>query len=115
MSALREIDDAYLQCRTLGHSWDQIPDDGGGGHRSFTESRSVRRLCFRCTRCTLLRYEAWSAITGDLLFRTYQYPEDYHLPRDESNRHLMRVEWVQRLGTYQRGPTRSKVTRRGLT
>jgi hypothetical protein len=67
----------------------------------------VRRLCFRCTRCAGLRYEAWSAVTGELLFRDYRYPDDWaHLTREDGMRADMRVEWIRRLGTATKAPTR---------
>lgn len=101
---VRHLADEYLMCRTLLHAWDQIPDDGGHG-RQYVESRTVRRVMFRCTRCGVRRAEAWSAITGDLLFRTYEYPDGYKMSREDSGRTYMRMEWVRRLGTAQHKPT----------
>jgi hypothetical protein len=77
--AKRDISDyQYVPCRTIGHSWDEIEDDGGV-RRQFKNSRTVKRLLFRCTRCKMLRYEAWSPITGSILFRSYVRPEDFAL------------------------------------
>lgn len=104
-TSIHELDEAFLRCRTLGHAWDQIPDDGGHG-RQYTESRSTRRITFRCTECHTVREEAWSAVTGDVLFRTYTNPQGYKMAAEDGKRTAMRVEWVQRLGTLQHEATR---------
>lgn len=68
----------FIPCRTLRHAWDEIPDPGGFG-RAYENSRTVQRVCFRCTRCHMLRLEAWSPVTGSLLFRDYRQPDGYKL------------------------------------
>ena len=83
----------YVQCRTLLHAWDEIPDDGGV-RRDYGQSRTVTRKCFRCTRCAMLRYEAWSAVTGDLLFRDYRQPEDYHIGGGRIKRQVFRKMYL---------------------
>src|SRR5277367_3035779 len=58
-------------CRTIMHAWDEIPDDGTWEPKDFKRTKSTRFVAFRCERCTTLRREFWSAITGDLLGRNY--------------------------------------------
>jgi hypothetical protein len=95
---LRDLESAFIQCRTLRHAWDEIPDDGGTSKRVFKESGGVARLMFRCERCSTLRREAWGKITGTLLFRTYEYPDDYSLEdKDERSVVEYRKMYVKRL------------------
>jgi hypothetical protein len=68
----------YLTCRVRRHTWEEIPDDGGS-RRQWKTSRTVVRLCQRCTRCGTKRYEAWNGYTGEILFVDYRYPSEYAL------------------------------------
>ena len=78
MPTVAELADEYITCRTRRHVWDDLPDDGGGGHREFVASSHIIRLMARCTRCGTIRYEAWSTVTGEILFPpAYKYPEGY--------------------------------------
>jgi hypothetical protein len=60
----------YVECRAIGHSWDQIDDDRS--HKSFGAA-----LQFRCTRCYSVRRDVVSTVTGELLYRSYSKPDDY--------------------------------------
>jgi len=60
----------FLLCRSLGHAWDvvdalTVPRYGGDP------------VWLRCQRCGTERHDAWSASTGELLGRQYQYDPDY--------------------------------------
>jgi hypothetical protein len=82
---IKDLDDAYLTCRVRRHKFDEVPDDGGLG-RKWQSSRTVTRLAARCERCATMRYEAWNAITGILLFADYRYPPGYALARRDGGR-----------------------------
>lgn len=73
---LEKYDDPFLECRTRRHRYFDVEDDGGIG-RKWKSSNTVTRLCQQCERCDTVRYEAWNAVTGDLLFAYYKYPEGY--------------------------------------
>lgn len=96
MTTLNELDDTFIECRTRRHRWDPIPDDGGVNRR-YKESRSVARLCARCERCGVMRYEAWNRITGAILFTAYKYPDGYTLTGRKTRQHHVRTEYLQRL------------------
>lgn len=100
MTRLRDLDTIFLRCRTLRHSWDQIPDDGGvPSKRIFKESGGTSRLMFRCTECGTIRREAWGKYTGTLLFRNYEYPEDYSLDNEDDRSVLeYRKMYVRKIG-----------------
>jgi len=97
MKAYAELTDKFVQCRTLGHSWETIPYDGGG-LSFYRTSRSVVNVLFRCTVCTGQRYETWSKVTGDLVdSRKYVMPTGYNLPKEaKGNRKNMRKESLER-------------------
>ena len=91
---IKQYEDPYLQCRTRRHRFEDINDDGGAG-RKWKSSRTVTRLCQRCERCSTTRYEAWNAITGDILFAYYKYPHDYKLEGGVTRAQL-RKEYLRR-------------------
>jgi hypothetical protein len=72
-------DYSYISCRTLGHAWDEVQDDGGARRLFKASVKTIVRKKFRCVRCKMARYEAWSKVTGDLLFRDYRIPNDYSI------------------------------------
>jgi hypothetical protein len=96
MTLLSELDDKFLECRAMRHRWDRIPDDGGAGRR-FKESRSVRRICRRCERCAMIRYEAWNKVTGDILFVDYRQPKGYSLAGGGYKPWDLRKDYLRRL------------------
>ena len=91
---LAGLEDPYLTCRTRRHRFEDIPDDGGIG-RKWKSSRTVIRLCQRCERCTTVRYEAWNAYTGEILFAYYKYPAGYAID-GEIKRAQLRKEYLSR-------------------
>jgi hypothetical protein len=92
---LEELNGEWVECRTLLHSWDEIPFDGGG-MRDVRPTRSTVVLLFRCTRCSTLRYDAWSRVTGDLIARAYRTPAGYSLPKGRGRKVLVRKEYLRR-------------------
>jgi hypothetical protein len=90
------LTDEFVKCRTVGHTWDEIPDDGLG-QQLFKGSKSTQMVVFRCTTCTMRRYEVWSLVTGDLVDRRYFTPEGYRLAKGSgANRRVMRKEYIDR-------------------
>lgn len=112
MNTIHGLDDAVLLCRTLGHAWDPIPYDGMR-RDGYNIERSVRMMEFRCTRCHTLRYEAWSKVTGDFLFRDYVYEnaDEYRLAKDDSARTDMRAEFLRRWDPKKEDAPRLRVVR----
>lgn len=98
-SQVRRLNDQYLRCRARSrHKFEDIPDDGGV-NRQFAQSATVERLASRCEICGTIRYEAWSAITGEILFATYKYPPDYKVSADpgaRNDRRPFRRELIER-------------------
>lgn len=69
VSSLAELRAEYVQCRSLGHSWDDIPVTSPSSFGVY--------MWFRCTRCTSERRDIISPFSGDLLSRKYIYAEGY--------------------------------------
>lgn len=62
----------YVECRTLGHSWDQIP--------STRRPTSGILMTFRCVRCTSIREDTLNSLY-EVVARRYVKPDDYHADR----------------------------------
>lgn len=74
---LRELDRAFVRCRTLGHAWDDfIP--------MRKPAQFGDRLSLRCVRCATERHDIVSWVDGSLLQREYQHPEGYALAEHHS-------------------------------
>ena len=91
----------YVECRVLGHAWEDVTGMPGGKVRRV-EYLTGRRMRFRCTRCTMERHETWSELTGELIARQYDQPGGYklgrvELPSDVTMRQAMRVERMSRI------------------
>lgn len=74
--SLEELRQDFADCRgDLRHSWRRLPVDknmdspGKGAFWSLSQ----------CDRCTTKRIALISEHTGDVLKRTYEYPEGYQL------------------------------------
>lgn len=77
-----QLNDAFLLCRLVGHSWDRIAPD-----RVPMFGRIVTWQCMRCTtkRDDMINPNVeWQG--GMLLARTYRYPEGYKVPNPEGHR-----------------------------
>ena len=75
---ISDLVDTYLDCRTLNHAWEKVPDDGLL-LRAWHNTKTNRRKMFRCLRCTMKRYDVWNRFTGEVLARSYKQPEGYAL------------------------------------
>jgi hypothetical protein len=93
---LRGQERQWIECRTLLHAWEQIPNDGEAPARWRTATRSTTILLFRCLRCGTKRYDVWSNVTGDLVERAYRTPEGYSLPKGLGAKVLVRKEYLRR-------------------
>lgn len=85
----REAQDAFVQCRTYGHAWDEFNPPGNRSPRGVW---GHHRIVLRCTRCTTERYDYldWA---GDVMGRSYVYPPGYQgasLPRAQWRLELIR-------------------------
>jgi hypothetical protein len=101
---LHELQDAFVECRVMRHRWDRIQDDGGV-RRDYVESKTVARVCKRCERCGTIRYEAWSRLTGEILFVNYKYPQQYSVSGSHVKPWEVRMEYLDRLDPQ---PTRKR-------
>ena len=59
----------FLMCRTFGHAWFVIPGTRGalGGDPMW----------IRCERCDAERHDSISFVTGEVMSRSYVYPDGY--------------------------------------
>jgi len=103
--------EAYVHCRTFGHSWDEVPDDGAPLSRRAVFVVACKRILLRCTVCTCKRAEVWSTATGQLLYRAYEHPEGWGMSREDARRDLMRREYLRRHPSI---PAPSKMARRRI-
>lgn len=65
----------FIQCRSLGHSWDWIPNVSTPSFGAY--------IWFRCERCSMIRKDIIAAHSGQLLARHYEQPVGYRVPKDE--------------------------------
>ena len=110
-----KMKDSFLLCRTVGHQWDE---------RALEWRRKVtyingKPIAFKCHVCTTERREVWSTTTGEMVYRTYDYPAGYSftrsmVPADMTMRQAMRMEWLarQRAARAARKPARTAKARR---
>lgn len=99
-SNIRELQADFVACQTLLHGWERIPDQHEHLKTYIGVQNAARRI-FRCWRCTTIRAEVWSKITGDLVIRQYYYPDDYslyvvELAEGMTRRRLARLEYLRR-------------------
>jgi hypothetical protein len=79
--------EAFIRCRTLGHSWDPIP----------VTQRPQFGVAYdlRCEHCLTYRRDIVSPHSGEVLRRWYQYPDGYRATRDlRMIRSEYRVQWL---------------------
>lgn len=89
---ISDLRNEYLICRTIGHSWDEIPN------AEFSETSlvgTVGAMALRCTRCYAERYDY---IGKDLSVadRRYKYPDHYTTIPGEGTRPNLRGELLKR-------------------
>lgn len=71
----RDLSDTFLDCRSLGHAWQQCAPDR---KPQFGELQ-----VFQCLRCRSIRDDLVSAKYGELLSRGYRMAPGYHMPVPE--------------------------------
>jgi hypothetical protein len=89
---IQELQDEYLICRALGHSWDDNPTGQLNG--SLWRS-SVGGLALRCTRCTTERFDYIGADMR-VFQRYYRYPAHYTTVPGSGSRPNLRGEMLRR-------------------
>jgi hypothetical protein len=68
--------EAFLRCRSYGHSWDEFfPDD-------MEQPWYGWRLSLRCVRCSTERHDN-IGFNGQMLGRRYIYPPGYQTPKGD--------------------------------
>ena len=65
-----EAREDFVQCHALQHRWEPIP--------VTTPPSFGAAIDLRCETCHTVRRDIFSRITGQMLGRSYDYPEDYH-------------------------------------
>jgi hypothetical protein len=111
MTKLRDLEDSFIECRSLRHAWDQIPNDPTEvrSKQVFKESGGVARITFRCTRCTTVKIVVWGRLTGRILNVQYKYPNDYGLEDpDERAPREARKQYIRRMNVGKVVPIRRR-------
>lgn len=62
----------YVRCHVLRHNFEAVGPIPGGPRATFGTL-----ITFRCEHCATIRYDVVSRLTGDLLHRYYDHPDDY--------------------------------------
>lgn len=79
----------FVECRTLGHAWEQIP------RKVREHDWSGYGFALRCVRCGCERFDDFDHL-GQLSHRKYDHPEGYHMARDETpDRSSMRLVFAR--------------------
>lgn len=91
-ASLEDLTDQYVLCRTLGHSWDEMPQPDFSIEMFRLHMAAIG---LRCTRCTCERYDY---IGSDLKVatRTYKYPNGYRTIPGLGTRPNLRGEMLRR-------------------
>lgn len=80
MNTADSIPEQFLWCRDVGHRWD--PYDASLTRNKVTRRREIHRQLL-CEHCSTLRTDALAA-NGDVLRRSYSYPDGYLLTQQHS-------------------------------
>jgi hypothetical protein len=94
---IKDLLDAYVICRTLGHSWDEHPNP------EYSEAlfrTSQGALALRCSRCLAERYD-YIDKRMDVAARQYKYPPHYTTIPGEGTRPNLRGEMFRRSLLFQ--------------
>lgn len=91
-TSITDLEDSYVVCRTLGHSWDENLTAELDGQ---LWKASTAGMALRCTRCFTERFDY---IGNDLQVfqRYYRYPERYKTIPGTTTRPLLRGELLRR-------------------
>lgn len=100
---IEELQDSYVYCRTLGHSWDEHPNPEFN-MELFVVSYGAAAL--RCIRCGTMRYDYINAEMA-VFTRRYIYPPRYRTIPGMGTRPNLRAEMIRR-GLLIRRPTPSR-------
>lgn len=96
-AAVRDLEAAYLKCRSFGHAWDDVTGTIPPHNITYLTGS---RITLRCISCTTEREDILSTSTGDLIQRVYTYPMNYKMVGMEfSGLHGMKnfkVEYLRR-------------------
>jgi hypothetical protein len=98
MTTAADYNSDVVECRAFSkHTYERIPVTPQMiGKSPWKPSRTVFWLARRCVICETERYEVWNAITGEILFATYHYPDGYHVPKGKLKPKDFRKEFVKR-------------------
>jgi hypothetical protein len=91
-NALHDYDNAYLECRNLGHYWRVM------GYFRGAAGVTARRL--ECQRCDTVRLDRWESRGGDRIGSSYRYGADYRLEGVQPPARAVRVEVLRRATVY---------------
>lgn len=101
---LDELQDEYLICRTVGHSW----DDNISGQVDGALARSAAAvLALRCVRCNTERFD-YVDIDMLVFARYYRYPPRYRLARGQGKKPSLRGELLRRSVLIRRAGNRRR-------
>ena len=87
-----DLTDAYVICRTLGHSWDDNPTAAVDSDL-FRAAHAM--LALRCTRCATERFDYIDRAMA-VFKRYYRYPARYKTIPGQGTRPNLRAELVSR-------------------
>jgi hypothetical protein len=93
---------SYTLCRTLGHAWAENEEQGD-------VVDGIVPLTLNCLRCKMERRDGIDVRTGQLLQRSYVYPQDYLIKKGQRRpkRHEYRlVLLAERLAALKKGSKR---------
>lgn len=79
-SRARDLSDTFLDCRSLGHAWQQCQAD--------RKPQFGELFVYQCQRCLSIRDDIISAKYGELLSRGYRMAAGYHQPLPEDGTRL---------------------------
>jgi hypothetical protein len=84
----------FVRCRTIGHSWDDIPAD---------PSPDGFQMWLRCVSCGMVRKDTIGRHTGYLIGRRYEAPEGYSLAgEDVPTRDDFRLQLITLADTFKK-------------
>lgn len=82
----------YVQCKALQHRWEAVGPVPNAPRRRSSFGTSVT---MQCEHCTTYRFDVFSRLTGDLLSRSYQHPDEYKT--QVLTKKQWRVMWMDEL------------------
>lgn len=89
---IRDLEDAFVLCRTLGHAWEDNPHVTVDS-TWFRTAKGV--LTLRCHRCGTERIDYLSQAM-EVVSRMYRYPDNYTTIVGQGSRPNLRGEMLRR-------------------